>query len=62
MPRAAEPYGSGAALVFDTSAYCCPVVALELLASARDEQACAVERSAPHASSRASGAFPPPTI
>ncbi len=61
MPPAAEPYGSGAALVFDTSAWnrqrhpsvlprwqatlaagllaVCPVVALELLASARDEQA-----------------------
>ncbi len=61
MPRAAEPYGSGAALVFDTSAWnrqrhasvlprwratlaagrltACPVVALELLASARDAQA-----------------------
>jgi predicted nucleic acid-binding protein len=61
MPRAAEPYGSGAALVFDTSAWnrrtaaavlprwaltrdagllaVCPVVALELLASARDEDA-----------------------
>lgn len=61
MPRAAEPYGSGAALVFDTSAWnrrtdpavlprwavtrdagmlaSCPVVALELLAAARDEEA-----------------------
>ena len=61
MPTAAEPYGSGAALVFDTSAWnrqrhptvlprwqatlaadlltVCPVVSLELLASARDEQA-----------------------
>jgi predicted nucleic acid-binding protein len=61
MPRAAEPYGSGAALVFDTSAWnrrtapsvlprwaltrdagllaVCPVVALELLAAARDEDA-----------------------
>ncbi len=61
MPPAAEPYGSGAGLVFDTSAWnrqrhpsvlprwqstlvaglltVCPVVALELLASARDEQA-----------------------
>jgi predicted nucleic acid-binding protein len=61
MPPAAEPYGSGAALVFDTSAWnrqrhpsvlprwratlggglltACPVVALELLAGARDEQA-----------------------
>ncbi len=61
MPRAAEPYGSGAALVFDTSAWnrqrhpmvtprweatfaagliaVCPVVALELLAGARDEDA-----------------------
>jgi predicted nucleic acid-binding protein len=57
----AEPYGSGAALVFDTSAWnrrtdpavqprwaatrdadllvCCPVVALELLAGARNEEA-----------------------
>lgn len=57
----AEPYGSGTALVFDTSAWnrrttpqvirrwattrdagllaVCPVVALELLAAARDEQA-----------------------
>jgi predicted nucleic acid-binding protein len=61
MRPAAEPYGSGTALVFDTSAWnrqrhpsvlprwratlaaglltACPVVALELLASARDEQA-----------------------
>jgi predicted nucleic acid-binding protein len=61
MPPAAEPYGSGTALVFDTSAWnrqrhpcvlprwhatlaaglltTCPVVTLELLASARDEQA-----------------------
>jgi predicted nucleic acid-binding protein len=61
MAPAAEPYGSGAALVFDTSAWnrqrhpsvlprwratltaglltACPVVALELLASARNEQA-----------------------
>ena len=61
MPPVAEPYGSGAALLFDTSAWnrqrhpsvlprwratlaaglltVCPVVALELLASARDEQA-----------------------
>jgi predicted nucleic acid-binding protein len=61
MPPAAEPYGSGGALVFDTSAWnrrtdpavlprwaatrdggllaACPVVALELLAAARDEQA-----------------------
>ena len=61
MPRAAEPYGSGSPLVFDTSAWnrrtdptilprwaatrdagllaVCPVVALELLASARDEEA-----------------------
>jgi predicted nucleic acid-binding protein len=61
MPNAAEPYGSGAALVFDTSAWhrrtnpavlprwaatrdagglaVCPVVALELLAGARDEDA-----------------------
>lgn len=61
MPRAAEPYGPGAALVFDTSAWnrqrhpmvtprweatfaagliaVCPVVALELLAGARDEDA-----------------------
>lgn len=61
MPRAAEPYGAGAALVFDTSAWnrqrhpsvlprwratlaagllsACPVVALELLATARDEHA-----------------------
>ncbi|MGO9319300.1 MAG: PIN domain-containing protein [Solirubrobacteraceae bacterium] len=60
MPNA-EPYGSGTALVFDTSAWVrrtlstvmprwsatrdggllavCPVVALELLAAARDEQA-----------------------
>ena len=61
MPGAAEPYGSGATLVFDTSAWnrqreptvaarwqatlaadrlaVCPVVALELLAGARDEDA-----------------------
>jgi len=61
MPRAAEPYGSGAALVFDTSAWnrrtdprvlprwgatrdagllaVCPVVSLELLATARDQEA-----------------------
>jgi predicted nucleic acid-binding protein len=61
MPRAAEPYGSGTPLVFDTSAWnrrtdpavrrrwavtrdagllaVCPVVALELLAAARDEEA-----------------------
>jgi predicted nucleic acid-binding protein len=61
MAPAAEPYGSGVALVFDTSAWnrqrhpnvlprwqatlaagllsVCPVVTLELLASARDEQA-----------------------
>jgi len=61
MPPAAEPYGSGAPLVFDTSAWnrrtdpavlprwaltrdggllaVCPVVALELLAAARDEAA-----------------------
>ena len=61
MPLAGEPYGSGSALVFDTSAWnrqrhlsvlpvwqatlaaglltVCPVVSLELLASARDEQA-----------------------
>lgn len=61
MAPATEPYGSGTALVFDTSAWkrqrhpsvlprwqatlaaglltACPVVALELLASARDEQA-----------------------
>jgi len=61
MPPAAEPYGSGGLLVFDTSAWnrqrdplvaprwqatltrgllvICPVVALELLASARDEDA-----------------------
>ena len=61
MPPAAEPYGSGAPLVFDTSAWnrqhatavsprwqstladgllvICPVVALELLAGARDEDA-----------------------
>ena len=61
MSLAAEPYGSGTALVFDTSAWnrqrhpsvlprwqatlaaslltACPLVALELLASARDEQA-----------------------
>jgi predicted nucleic acid-binding protein len=60
MPNA-EPYGSGTAVVFDTSAWVrrthatvmprwsatrdagllavCPVVALELLAAARDEQA-----------------------
>lgn len=60
MPNA-EPYGSGTALVFDTSAWnrrtdpavlprwaatrdggllaVCPIVALELLAAARDEQA-----------------------
>jgi predicted nucleic acid-binding protein len=61
MPRAAEPYGSGIPLVFDTSAWnrqrdssvaprwratlaadlfaICPVVALELLAAAHDEDA-----------------------
>jgi predicted nucleic acid-binding protein len=61
MPPAAEPYGSGVSLVFDTSAWnrqrdpavaprwqatliaellvICPVVALELLAGARDEDA-----------------------
>jgi len=61
MQRAAEPYGSGAALVFDTSAWnrrtdpkvlprwgvtrdagrlaVCPVVVLELLAAARNEEA-----------------------
>jgi predicted nucleic acid-binding protein len=61
MPRGCEPYGSGTALVFDTSAWnrrkdpvvlprwaatrdagllaVCPVVALELLAAARDEEA-----------------------
>lgn len=61
MPNAADPYGSGAPLVFDTSAWnrrtntailprwtatrdagllaVCPVVALELLAAARNEQA-----------------------
>jgi predicted nucleic acid-binding protein len=61
MQNAAEPYGAGTALVFDTSAWnrrtnpailpcwaatrdagllaVCPVVALELLAAARDEQA-----------------------
>lgn len=61
MPPAAEAYGSGTPLVFDTSAWnrrtaptvrrrweatrddgllaVCPVVALELLAAARDEQA-----------------------
>lgn len=61
MPLDAEPYGAGAALVFDTSAWnrrtdprvlarweltrdagllvVCPVVALELLAAARDEEA-----------------------
>jgi len=61
MPPAAEPYGSGVPLVFDTSAWnrqrdplvaprwqatlaaellvICPVVALELLAAARDEDA-----------------------
>jgi predicted nucleic acid-binding protein len=61
MARAAEPYGSGTTLVFDTSAWnrqrmpavvgrwnatltgdrlaVCPVVALELLAAARDEDA-----------------------
>ncbi len=61
MQRAAEPYSSGAPLVFDTSAWnrrtnpsvlprwqvtrdagllaVCPVVALELLAAARDEEA-----------------------
>jgi predicted nucleic acid-binding protein len=60
MQNAAEPYGSGAALVFDTSAWnrrtdpsvlprwaatrdagllaVCPVVALELLAAARNEE------------------------
>ena len=62
MPPAAEAYGSGIPLVFDTSAWnrqrdpsvaprwlatlaadvlvVCPVVALELLAAARDEDAC----------------------
>jgi predicted nucleic acid-binding protein len=61
MPPAAEPYGSGGPLVFDTSAWnrqrdpavaphwqatlaagllvICPVVALELVAGARDEDA-----------------------
>ena len=61
MQNAAEPYGSGSPLVFDTSAFSrrtdpavlprwaatrdadllavCPVVALELLAAARDEEA-----------------------
>lgn len=61
MPPAAEPYGAGSALVFDTSAWnrrttpavlprwemtrdagllaVCPVVALELLAAARNEEA-----------------------
>lgn len=61
MPNVAEPYGSGARLVFDTSAWhrqrnptvaprwkatleaellvACPMVSLELLAAARDEQA-----------------------
>jgi predicted nucleic acid-binding protein len=61
MPNAAEPYGSGIPLVFDTSAWnrrtaptvlprwaatrdggllaVCPVVALELLAAARNEEA-----------------------
>lgn len=61
MQRAAEPYGSGEALVFDTSAWnrrtdpavlprweitrdagllaICPVVALELLAAARNQEA-----------------------
>jgi predicted nucleic acid-binding protein len=61
MQHAAEPYGSGSPLVFDTSAWnrrtdptvlpgwaatrdasllaVCPVVALELLAAARDEEA-----------------------
>jgi predicted nucleic acid-binding protein len=61
MQPAAEPYGSGTGLVFDTSAWnrrtaptvlprwaatrdaellaVCPVVALELLAAARNEQA-----------------------
>jgi predicted nucleic acid-binding protein len=61
MPNAAEPYGSSAPLVFDTSAWnrrtdpavlprwaatrdagmlaACPVVTLELLAAARDEDA-----------------------
>jgi predicted nucleic acid-binding protein len=60
MPNAAEPYGSGEPLVFDTSAWnrqgdpavlprwlaseesdlliACPVVVLELLAAARDEE------------------------
>ncbi len=60
MPNAAEPYGSGEPLVFDTSAWnrqhdpavlprwlateesdllvVCPVVALELLAAARNEE------------------------
>ena len=60
MQNAAEPYGSGTPLVFDTSAWnrrtnpavlprwaatrdagllaVCPVVALELLAAARDEE------------------------
>jgi predicted nucleic acid-binding protein len=62
MPPAAEPYGSGISLVFDTSAWdrqgdpsvasrwqatlaaellaVCPVVALERLAAARNEDAC----------------------
>lgn len=61
MPAAAESYGSGVPIVFDTSAWnrrtnpavlarwaptrdagllaVCPVVALELLAAARDEEA-----------------------
>ncbi len=61
MPHAAEPYGRGTPLVFDTSAWnrrtdpsvrrrweltrdagllaVCPVVALELLAAARNEEA-----------------------
>jgi predicted nucleic acid-binding protein len=61
MPPAAEPFGSGISLVFDTSAWnrqrdpavsprwqatlaaglivICPVVALELLAASRDEDA-----------------------
>lgn len=61
MPNVAESYGSGSALVFETSAWhrrtdpavlprwaatreanrlaVCPVVALELLAGARDEEA-----------------------
>jgi predicted nucleic acid-binding protein len=61
MPPAVEPFGSGTALVFDTSAWnrqhhepirerwdatmanrllvCCPVIALELLSTARNEQA-----------------------